>query len=55
MRTALGLLAVALLSTSAVATPVVVTQVSSKPGAMLPTHIGGRAERTADEIGRAHV
>jgi lysophospholipase L1-like esterase len=48
MRTALGLLAAALLSTSAIATPVVVTQVSSKPGAKLPTHIGGRVERTAD-------
>jgi len=48
MRTVLGLLGAALLSTSAVATPITVTAVSSKPGAALPMHIGGRVERTSD-------
>ncbi|MEX7226972.1 hypothetical protein AB2C78_32660, partial [Pseudomonas aeruginosa] len=48
MRTVLGLLGAALLSTSAVATPITVIAVSSKPGAALPMHIGGRVERTSD-------
>ncbi|MEG8017310.1 SGNH/GDSL hydrolase family protein [Sphingomonas sp. LR55] len=48
MKTILGLFATALLSTSAIAAPPAVTPTTTKAGAPLPVHIGGRVERTAE-------
>ena len=52
MKTILGLFATALLSTSAIAAPPAVTPTTTKAGAPLPVHIGGRVERTADGFKR---
>ncbi len=49
MKTILALLGAASLSASAaVAQPATIAPVTTKPGAALPIHIGGRVERTAD-------
>ncbi len=48
MRKVLGLIGAALLSTSALSAPLTVTPVSTKAGAALPVHIGGRVEPTAE-------
>ena len=48
MKTILGLFAVTLLSTSAIAAAPTVTPTTAKAGAPLPVHIGGRVERTGD-------
>ncbi len=47
MKKVLGLIGAALLSTSALSAPLTVTPVSTKAGAPLPIHIGGRVEPTA--------
>ncbi|PTQ64681.1 GDSL-like lipase/acylhydrolase family protein [Sphingomonas sp. PP-CE-3G-477] len=48
MKRVLGLIGAAWLSTSALSAPLTVTPVSTKAGAPLPIHIGGRVEPTAD-------
>ena len=47
MKTILGLVAVMVLSTSAIAAQPTVTPTTAQAGPPLPVHIGGRVERTA--------
>lgn len=48
MKAVLGLFATALLSTSVIAASPTLTPTTTKAGAALPVHIGGRAERVAE-------